>query len=148
MLNEVDIDDILNVTDQFCTSCDKLLSIDNFYNSKRKLSGKFGECKDCVKLRTKKWLQNNKHRIRERNISRYKITLKEYDDLLKKQNFKCAICGSDKSGNNKFAKNFSIDHCHKTKKVRGLLCNSCNRGIGLFKDNIDILLKAVEYLKC
>jgi hypothetical protein len=41
----------------------------------------------------------------------------------------------------------SIDHCHNTGKVRGLLCDHCNKGLGLFKDNIDYLNKAIEYLK-
>ena len=40
-----------------------------------------------------------------------------------------------------------IDHCHKTNKVRGLLCNTCNKGLGLFKDNIAALSKAILYLE-
>ena len=44
-------------------------------------------------------------------------------------------------------KKLSIDHCHNTKKIRGLLCHYCNMALGLFKDNTDIMQKAIEYLK-
>jgi len=40
-----------------------------------------------------------------------------------------------------------VDHCHKTGKVRGLICNSCNIGLGVFKDNVEVLQRAIEYLK-
>lgn len=70
------------------------------------------------------------------------ISLNDYNELLKKQNEVCAICGNkEKNG-----KKLSIDHCHATKKVRGLLCGSCNRALGLLKDNTLFLQKAIEYL--
>jgi hypothetical protein len=43
-------------------------------------------------------------------------------------------------------KELAIDHCHKTGKIRGLLCKNCNQGLGQFKDNIDLLLSAAKYL--
>jgi hypothetical protein len=62
---------------------------------------------------------------------------------LNKQNNVCGICG----GVNKNGKSLHIDHDHKTNIVRGLLCNTCNRSIGYAKDSIDILHKAISYLK-
>lgn len=65
--------------------------------------------------------------------------------VLKKQNELCAICFScepkTKSGK------FCIDHCHKSGKIRGLLCNTCNMAIGKLKDNIEILTRAIKYIQ-
>lgn len=70
---------------------------------------------------------------------RYGITDEDYGELLKSQDGKCAICGIEAKLN--------IDHCHDNGHVRGLLCNQCNTALGLFKDNINNLLTAIEYLK-
>lgn len=84
-------------------------------------------------------------RREERLMSKYGISLKEYDEMLKQQNGKCKICGSEKvGGNHKYLK---VDHCHKTGKVRGLLCNDCNLGIGKLKDDPDILRNAAKYIE-
>ena len=74
----------------------------------------------------------------------FNITLKEYRALLKKQNGRCAICGTDKLAKTK--NRLSIDHCHKTGTVRGLLCHHCNFGLGHFQDNPELLMKAIRYL--
>jgi len=76
---------------------------------------------------------------------KYNMTLKEKNLMLKKQNTKCKIC------NIKFRRTFKatpcIDHCHTTNKVRGILCTSCNIGLGHFKDSTEILTNAINYLK-
>jgi len=67
------------------------------------------------------------------------------DNILEKQNHKCAICNNiELRANTQIA--LSVDHCHNTFKVRGLLCGNCNRAIGLFKDNVDLLQNAINYL--
>ena len=68
----------------------------------------------------------------------YGITLTEYEEMYTKQNGKCAICF-------KSMDKLHVDHCHETKRVRGLLCGNCNRGLGLFKDNFYYLDRASEY---
>lgn len=78
----------------------------------------------------------------------YGITLEEYNAMFVAQDHKCAIC---------FDKGFKIchnaksllavDHCHKTGKVRGLLCHNCNRALGLFQDSIENVNSALDYLK-
>jgi len=65
-------------------------------------------------------------------------------ELKKEQNFGCAICGITEE---ETKKSFCVDHDHKTGKVRGLLCNNCNHGLGLFKDNTLFLARAINYLK-
>ena len=73
---------------------------------------------------------------------KYGLTLKEFEDKAKQQNYACAICGKvDKD------QPLCIDHCHETLKVRDLLCTTCNVGLGMFKENPNILLKALEYIE-
>lgn len=77
------------------------------------------------------------------------IDLHEYSKLLDSQNGVCAICGNKDSyispdGSNR---SLAVDHCHDSMKVRGLLCTSCNRGLGFFRDNIKYLKGAIKYLK-
>jgi hypothetical protein len=86
----------------------------------------------------KKYYRKNRSVIR---TSRYDLSRHDYLVWLKEQKGRCAICRK------KFRKTPHIDHDHKTKKNRGLLCGDCNRGLGGFKDSIRILLKAIEYLK-
>jgi hypothetical protein len=62
------------------------------------------------------------------------------------QNGVCAICGSPPTGTRSHGL-LAIDHCHDTLKIRGLLCNNCNNGLGRFKDNPDSLRKAADYLE-
>jgi len=64
------------------------------------------------------------------------------------QNNLCLICKKPESGKNNAGdvKPLSVDHCHATGRVRGLLCNQCNAGLGNFKDNLESLRSAVEYL--
>ena len=73
---------------------------------------------------------------------------KEYEELLKKQNHVCKICGNPETAKiQNEVKSLAVDHCHRTNVVRGLLCSKCNTAIGLVKDNTDILSKMIDYLK-
>jgi hypothetical protein len=76
--------------------------------------------------------------------NRYGITEEQYDEMYEKQNGKCAICF--KPAELKSKKRLNVDHDHSTGKVRGLLCSSCNRGLGLFEDSKDVLISAQHYL--
>ena len=97
----------------------------------------------------KKYREANQQKVRDRKLKdAYGIGLEEYTCLLKKQKGKCAIC--------RMAEHvlfrgqpyrLSVDHCHKTGKVRGLLCRSCNHGLGHFRDRPSLLVRAVEYLR-
>ena len=74
----------------------------------------------------------------------YGIKYDEYLNMVEQQDNKCAICGSGAPDHHK--KRLNIDHCHTTGRVRGLLCDACNRAIGLMKDSPDLLYKAISYL--
>lgn len=87
----------------------------------------------------------NPYRSRERNWKHlYGITKKDYDSLLTKQNGVCAICKKPESSKHHGV--LCIDHNHITGAIRGLLCNNCNRGLGLLKDSEKVLKAAVRYL--
>ena len=74
----------------------------------------------------------------------YGITLEEYNNMLEAQDYKCAICGNEDEIE---GRRLAIDHCHSTGNVRGLLCGKCNRGLGLFYDNQELLKQAIQYLE-
>lgn len=76
------------------------------------------------------------------------MTLADYDELLQKQGGGCAICkttvGTRRNGKEM---RLAVDHCHTTNRVRGILCNSCNSGLGRFKDDPERLRQAAAYLE-
>lgn len=81
-------------------------------------------------------------------ISKYGISVFEVEALLKEQNNLCAICQKEgfKMHNGVFM-SLNLDHCHKSGEVRGLLCHNCNRALGLFKDDISVMKRAIDYLE-
>lgn len=85
----------------------------------------------------------------------HSVSREDYEKMVSSQNNLCAICQNPETRKSRVANaptRLSIDHCHSCRKnrkkdVRGLLCHDCNTGIGKFKDNIDLMEKAIEYLK-
>lgn len=89
--------------------------------------------------------QGRKHK---RN-KRYNITQEQYEQMLREQDGKCAICSQAEVRFNKKTGqiwSLSVDHDHKTNKIRKLLCHSCNVGLGAFKDSAVLLQRASVYL--
>lgn len=112
-------------------------------------SAKTPEAVRARRLRTKKphYILKARKYLLERKFG---LTLEQYEVKLKQQENKCAICGKEEADidpRTSKPKALSIDHCHATGKLRGLLCNSCNLAIGQFKDNLTILRAAVAYLE-
>lgn len=84
-----------------------------------------------------------KENARTRDLKRsFDLTPEQYQEMSEAQNGVCAIC---KRPDRKKA--LAVDHNHETGKVRGLLCNPCNRALGLFQDSADVLTTAADYLK-
>lgn len=91
----------------------------------------------------KKLWVSKRHYYLMRNFG---ISEKIYDEMLEKQNYSCAICGSKESGDKRTSR-LAVDHCHEKGHVRGLLCGSCNKALGIFKDSKEILKSAIRYLE-
>ena len=106
--------------------------------------------KEEIAIKKKQYHLENRAKIKEANYKRmYGISTAEYHELAAKQDYKCAICGKQEIVNDAYknVKPLSVDHCHSKGHVRGLLCNSCNIGLGMFKDNIESLKQAIKYLE-
>lgn len=99
---------------------------------------------------SRQWKAENpeRRRVTQRRYDlkrNYGMTPEEYDALLRKQDFKCAICGTEESGR-RGSSGLAVDHDHKTGRVRGLLCSPCNAALGAFRDDYEIILRARAYL--
>lgn len=92
----------------------------------------------------KKQKDNPDYGRRSQYKCRYGITIEDYNTMFLSQQGVCAICGNKQIDSKK---HLDIDHCHTTKTVRGLLCWDCNIGISKFKDQPELLEKAIIYLK-
>jgi hypothetical protein len=120
---------------------------------------------DKVKKQRKAHYEKNKENIKKKDNEHYHlhkeqhksailkrlfgITLEDYNIMLESQNGVCAICGKPEfliDNRTNTLRALAVDHDHKTEKVRGLLCNRCNKSLGGFKDNINNLLSAIKYL--
>lgn len=122
------------VPDSWCRSCNRESS------QRWRLKNKDRHC-----FQSRQWAKNNEdHKRNTRYKYCYDFTLKEYNNLLTKQNNACGICLENKD---KFTLHLAVDHNHKTGKVRGLLCARCNKGLGHFEDCKVRLDLARRYLK-
>ena len=137
-----------------CTKCDKPKSDLEFSLDRRTDGKRMACCKQCRTAQQKKWRRivpeyerkrylGRKEETQERHLKRkYGITLSDYASMLEQQGGKCAICGKPEPEHKKL----DVDHCHKTKAVRGLLCTSCNRVLGHAWDSPERLRAAADYL--
>jgi len=142
-----------------CAKCLEFKHIDDFYFRNKIKNLKSSYCKLCfhvingeTKRKNSKGTKKTKNKEYEKNKNKYRdrlykknygISLEQYDILLNNQNNKCKIC----IGNQENGRYMDVDHCHKTGKVRGLLCNRCNRLLSNCKDDTLLLESAVKYLK-
>ena len=143
---------------KICINCNTPKEMDCFGNLVRNgILYKQSECKTCRnRKREAKLSGTDKYKIRKGNVnyrsklkSKYNITIDIYNKMLVEQNDCCKICGNpetklDSLGN---IQRLSVDHCHSTDAVRGLLCGKCNVGLGSFKDSIKSLKMAIQYLE-
>jgi len=146
---------------KICKTCKEEKEINHFAYSKGNKDRLRYQCKECTNTYNKKyWSKNretyipqmraagysfNPRRVNYQLIRNYGITLEEYEKMFADQKGKCFICEKPETHPDK--KRLSVDHCHKTGKVRGLLCNKHNRIIGLMSDSTDELQRCIAYLE-
>lgn len=133
-----------------CGDCQETKDRTEFYVDRGRTNGLATYCKECCKKRAKaryaadpaasrerhrEWVKNNPDRIRAHRLkSAYGLTVEQYDALPKV----CVICGKRST--------LRVDHSHQSGRVRGLLCDMCNKGLGHFGDNPSLLFRAAEYV--
>ena len=125
--------------EKVCSICKETKPLSAFYKDTKGKLGVQSRCKDCNKTYAKRG--DYKLKAKQRSLMRrYGIEACDFDRMLSSQNYQCGLCRLDASV-------LVVDHCHNTGTVRKLLCNPCNTGLGLFKDNPDLMRKAAEYVE-
>jgi C4-type Zn-finger protein len=145
--------------DKYCPSCGKWKKSSEFYKSSNSSDGLSGHCKECMKNRIAMDSMNGKHyrkygrayynENKSKELSRalvknYGITREDKRAMLESQNYKCPICGQTLELD---GRKTHLDHDHKTGKIRGVLCDKCNKGLGNFNDDIERMKSAIAYLE-
>lgn len=110
---------------------------------------KTGGCRPCSNVASKRYKDSNpikkSAQYRKYNLRKtFDMSVDDYVFLFDKQKGLCAICERPQT---LFTRRFHVDHCHKTGKIRGLLCANCNPGIGNLQDSPELLEKAAKYLR-
>ena len=116
-----------------CTSCETTKPVEDFYTTDKNLIGRRATCKACDTKRARKYALKRT----------FGISLQDWDALYRAQGGGCAICGVPCEPD---GRRLSVDHDHDTGQIRGLLCSGCNTGIGLLREDPDVLLAAIHYL--
>ena len=150
---------IPNELSQFqCSKCKCFKDKDSFYKNRKVFNGIYSSCRDCehkaqsnwrksnrikLSIYSKTWREANKEKRRDHLLKNlYNTSTEKINKLLREQDYKCAIC---KTATPKGA-GWHIDHDHRTMKVRGILCISCNTQLPIVEDK-DKLTAALKYLK-
>lgn len=144
-----------------CSKCSEIKELNEFYThnkwgyraecklcSKNNSAKVWKENKDKLSKRNKEWSGKNKERrrtyARKQTLKKYGLTPEQFNVMLVSQQNACALC---KKLHEIDGEQFDVDHSHNTGKVRGILCTSCNKGLGLFKDNPALLRDAAIYVE-
>ena len=135
-----------------CSDCNRMKPIDEFHADNGKFTtrdrhGRHRYCKPCSNGHATKYNKTMNGKMTARNTGlkkKYKIDHAEYERMLAAQGGGCAICQSKEPGGKG---RFAVDHDHVTGKIRGLLCTSCNCGLGRFRDDSLRLRLAADYIE-
>lgn len=153
------MEDLVNktvISTKKCTQCNKLKPFDMYNKQAEGRLGLASQCKVCVSAYGKRrWkaagvAAKSAERSFIRGLKRFGLTPESFDILVTEQGNLCKICGNPETNtHHKSGKlmRLSVDHCHASGKVRGLLCNGCNTSIGRLGDTYESVLRAAEYLR-
>lgn len=144
--------------DKYCPACDTDKPIDEFTNNRSRPDGKASYCKLCTRQKLKERRQKPDYPEKQRFFFmqwKYGLTQQEFRKILALQEGKCAVCGTQSSDverpgftrSGKKNKGLVVDHDHNTGAIRGLLCDRCNRAIGLLRESAMVLAKAAAYVE-
>jgi hypothetical protein len=134
---------------KYCSRCKQWKPTTDFCPAKSTKTGLYAYCRPCSNAKRNEWRKKNPERNRQIKMpshlkARYGITLEEYDSIMANASGTCDICGLE---TNRTKKGSQLDHCHRTGKIRGVLCAKCNTALGLFDDNRETLRRAIDYLE-
>ena len=131
-----------------CAGCGEVQELAQFGLDRSRKDGRYHTCRSCCRKKYKEHesarRKTNPRLWRSPSLrSKYGIDHDTYEKMHGEQSGMCAICGGPGRTD---TGNLSVDHCHETGLIRGLLCQNCNAGIGMFRESPDILGKAIKYL--
>ena len=133
-----------------CKDCGQTKPLTEFYKSNKK-GNYHPRCKPCHVKKVQSVY--TKEKGRDKNLrSNYGITLEQYNVMLVEQNHQCKVCGTTDPGGRQAGRGGSadvmcVDHCHKTGRIRGLLCHDCNRCLGILKEDVTRLRNMIKYIE-
>lgn len=144
-----------------CATCKTFKKLTEFASNRSRWDGLCWQCRNCNATRVsrseqyakvhgkavRKWKLKNPEKVTFLNWKshlkrKFGLTVDAYNELFRQQEGVCAICALPPNG-----ARLTIDHCHETGVIRGLLHVNCNSAIGLLKDDPSLLFKAGQYLK-
>lgn len=147
---------------KLCRGCQTKKHISEFSTGTRSKDGLRYTCKECDNAKARErykgkagdvirtrnaryqYKKGTQEGNRERLLAKYGLTFESYEALLEEQGRRCKICGALEGERGRPM--LAVDHDHETGLVRGLLCDPCNRALGMFKDDPEILASAIQYL--
>lgn len=126
-----------------CSKCKKEKPFTDFSKNKAAPCGYANQCKTCARTSNKESYLRSGHAIKRAKayLRLYGITIEQYNEMFEKQGGKCAICGRHQS---EFRTRLCVDHCHKTNRVRELLCQPCNAVLGQIESFLPMMLPYLE----
>jgi hypothetical protein len=124
-----------------CCRCQKQKTLDQFHSRSRNSDGLRSECIGCTREQEHKYRNRNPEQEKFARLRwKYGLSEDDYLAMIADHDGKCAICDGDDE-------ELCVDHCHATGTIRGLLCQKCNAGLGMFGDKTQFLLSAIKYLE-